>query len=535
MDWFSEWEHSFLVEEYLGGLDIRELVLLQSPLMLVRPSADDSSRFYEIFRKTFSSFLNAVAVAHANGVVLGDLSAANLKIDPETYTVRLIDFEGAFRAGVDPPSLLFTRGFKDPNRENRFHEFSDDLYAAAAIMLYALFPIAALSSLRRDLYENVFRTFVEEVGWARTPVYEIVNGLLKSTLTPSSALELLDRPVEIAAPRYGEDADADACRTIARGLGDFLRSHMQPSRKSELFPADPFVHHTNALSLGFGACGVLYALRKSGFEVPQQAYDWLEKTLDDCDPDDLAPGLLTGSAGIAWCLWELGLRERATALIAQANASPLLQHHHSYLYGMAGIGMANLHFYLRTAHERYLSLANGLADALLETAKHDEHGTSWEADEVTHLGFGYGQSGVALFLLRLSQLSGRSELLAVGKRALDFDLSYGIEHESGVLSFPRAPGNLTIDPYIEEGSAGIAKVAMRYGVWERMDAILSDCWRKYASFPGLLYGLGSFVDVLTDAHLFSGDRKYLEMAKRPISGLRDLYVLERSRGYCDAG
>ena len=214
--------------------------------------------------------------------------------------------------------------------------------------------------------------------------------------------------MEIDAPRDGEDADNDACRTIARGLGDFRLPHMQPSRKSELFPAYLFVHHTNALSLGFGACGVLYALRMRGFEVPRKAIYWLEKTLDDCDPDDLAPGLLTGSAGIAWCLWgELWLFSLTTALIAQVNASPLLQHHHSYLYGMAGIGMANLQILSphRTC-ERYLSLANGLADALLDTAKHDEHCALWEADEVTHLGFGYGQSGVALFLLRLSQLSG---------------------------------------------------------------------------------------------------------------------------------
>ncbi len=536
LDWFFEWEHSFLVEEYLAGLDIRELVLLQSPFMLVRPSRDDSSRFYEVFRKTFSSFLNAVASAHAHGVVLGDLSAANLKIDPDTYTVRLIDFEGSFRAGIDEPPLLFTRGFKDPKREYaREHAFSDDHYAAAAIMLYTLFPIAALSSLRSDLYETVFRTFVNEAGWGHTSVYDVVDGLAKSTLTPARAIELLDRPVQIVAPQYSEDTDADACRAIARGLGEFLCSHMEPGRTSGLFPADPFMHQTNALSLGFGACGVLYTLRTCGFEIPQRAYDWLEKTLDDCDPDDLAPGLLTGSAGIAWCLWELGLRDRATALIARANGSRLLERHHSYLYGMAGVGMANLHFYLRTGQAQYLSTAEGLADALLETAKHDERGICWEADDVTHLGFGYGQSGVALFLLRLSQLSGRSALLAAGKRALDFDLSHGIENESGVLSFPRAPGDPTSDPYIEEGSAGIAKVAMRYGVWERMDAILSDCWRKYASFPGLLYGLGSFVDVFTDAYLLSGDRTYLEMAKRPICGLRDLYVLEQPRGCATPG
>ncbi len=536
LDWFSEWEHAFLVEEYLEGLDIRELVLTQSPLTLVHPSREDSRRFYEIFTKTFTSFLSALATAHAHGVVLGDLSAANLRIEPETYTVRLIDFEGSFRVGVDQPPLLFTRGFKDPKREGEVaHEFADDYYAAAAIMLYTLFPVAALSSVRGDLYDDVFRTFVEDAGWSQTAVYEIVSGLAASTMTPERALELLERPVEIAAPRYRDDAGADDCRTIARGLGDFLRAQMAPERDSGLFPADPFMYQTNALSLGFGACGVLAAMRKSGLEVPRAAYDWLERRLDECDPRDLAPGLLTGSAGIAWCLSELGLGDRAAALMAHANASPLLERHHSYLHGMAGVGMANLHLHLRTGEARWLEAANRIAGALLASAKDDERGLSWEADDLTHIGLGYGQSGVALFLLRLSQATQSVALRAAGRRALDFDLSHGIEMQSGVLSFPRAPGDPTYEPYLEEGSAGIAKVAMRYGAWDRIDAILADSWRKYATFPGLLYGVGSFVDVLTDAHVLSGEDTYLAMARRPIAGLRALYVLEQPRGCATPG
>jgi hypothetical protein len=50
-----------------------------------------------------------------------------------------------------------------------------------------------------------------------------------------------------------------------------------------------------------------------------------------------------------------------------------------------------------------------------------------------------------------------------------------------------------------------------------------------------MYGLGSFVDVLTDAYLFSDDVKYLEMAKRPITGIRDLYLLERPEGWATPG
>jgi len=65
--------------------------------------------------------------------------------------------------------------------------------------------------------------------------------------------------------------------------------------------------------------------------------------------------------------------------------------------------------------------------------------------------------------------------------------------------------------------------------------ILSDVHRKYAGFAGLLYGLGSFIDVLTDAYLFSNNVKFLEMAKRPITGIRDIYLIKQSHGSATPG
>jgi hypothetical protein len=59
-------------------------------------------------------------------------------------------------------------------------------------------------------------------------------------------------------------------------------------------------------------------------------------------------------------------------------------------------------------------------------------------------------------------------------------------------------------------------------MWDQMEKILADVHRKYAGFPGLLYGLGSFLDVLTDAFAFSKNSKFLDMAKRPISGIKHL-------------
>lgn len=531
---FYDWENFFLAEEFVEGVDLRELMLTQSPLTRVSPSLSDTSHFYEAFVKIFRSFARAMSVLHERGILFGDLSANNLKIDPATYDVRLIDFEGAVRPGVDDATPLYTPGFKDPLRARKNAVgVEDDLYGLAAIMFYMIFPIHALSSLRDDLYDAVLSTILADIGWSQSEVFNVISGLSKGEVTLTRACELLDGP---APPHYAEDIEDGFCEKTSQELGNFILANMRDGENGSLFPADPFMHQTNSLSLGFGTCGVLYALKKCGFEIPKRAYDWLERELDKCEgSEDLPPGLLTGASGIAWSLGELGFDERAAAFMKMANRSTLLKRHHSYFYGMAGIGMANLYLYVRTKNSDYLAAAGDLAEALLKTAKEIDTGIYWESDRLVHLGYGYGQSGVALFFLRLSQLSGKEKFLSEGRRALEFDLSHGVEIESGVLSFPRGPSDFTLDPYLEEGSAGIARVAIRYGMWDKLDMVLSDVHRKYSRYPGLIYGLGSFVDVLTDAYQFSKDAKFYEMAKRPIAGLRDLYIIERAGGLATPG
>jgi serine/threonine protein kinase len=535
LDSFYDWENFYLVEEFVDGLDVREIMLTRSPLLRLHPLLSDTQEFYELYRKIFRSFAEAVAVLHERGIVFGDLSANNIKIDPITYAVRLIDFEGALRPGLDQPTYLYTPGFRDVSVRKNNPTVQDDLYGLAAIMFYTIFPIHALSSLRKDFYTAVLKTILDDIGWSQTHVFDIINGLAQGEITCSRVAELLDKPAQLLPPSYSDNVEPDFCDKASRELGSFILAHIKTGEASALFPADPFMHHTNVLSLGFGACGVLYALKKCGFEIPKHAYDWLEQKLDKINREQLTPGLLTGTSGIAWCLSELGFDDRAAEFIKIANESPALKRHHSYLYGTAGVGMANLHFYVRTGRPDYLAIAEELGNSLLESYQESDNGIYWERDKVVHLGYGYGQSGVALFLLRLSQLSGKEKFLSEGRRALDFDLSHASEVESGVLSFPRGPSDLTLDPYLEEGSAGIARVAMRYGVWDRLDSVLLDVHRKYARFAGLLFGLGSFVDVLTDAFLFSREEKYLEMARRPLSGLQDIYLIKQADGLAIPG
>ncbi|QHL91013.1 hypothetical protein GVO57_09510 [Sphingomonas changnyeongensis] len=476
--------------------------------------------------------------------MIGDLSPTNILVDKDSGTVRLIDFEGAFRPGVDTPQDIHTPGFRSAAAGRaRENSFADDIYAVGVIMMYSMFPIAAMAHLRRDVFDTVLPVLVADIGWADTPVLEVARGLIAQRLTCQQALALLDRPARIAAPlpRVAHDRpDAVPARPdlaeVEQGLAGFIAANCRLDDKYTLFPIDPYGLHSNPLGFGFGASGIVSTLHSVGVALPDPAVQRYRREIAAVDPDDLPPGLLIGTAGMALGLMGAGDPGAARRFLDHANASPLARGHHSLYYGMAGIGMVNLLGHQLFGDAAYLARAVELAEALRATARRDARGVHWHDGGGIRIGFGYGQSGVALFLLRLSQMLGAPEWRALGSEALDFDLAFGHEVEPGIVSFPESPENrTTLEQYIEQGSAGIAKVAIRYGRIDGIGALLADLDRKYSGFPGLIYGLSGFVDVLTDAHLYSGDARYLEMARRPVQGLLDLYLFRTEDGLAMPG
>ncbi|MDG7002072.1 MAG: protein kinase/lanthionine synthetase C family protein, partial [Nitrososphaerota archaeon] len=491
-----------------------------------------SVAFFDKFHALISSLLANLAQIHERGIVVGDLSAPNLIIDAESYKVTLVDFEAASRDGANESTIIFTPGFRKAHRSLAVPTYEDDLYAVASIMVYCIFPLIGLTAVREDFFDRPLEQMLIDIGWNSSSVGRVIRGLADGSLCARQAWRLLqERPV-FDLPGYKEQAvDIEA---MADGFARFLLNVGRPSGYMH-FPPDPFAYQTNTLSLGFGTCGVLYTLKNAGVSLDEGYLESLDKASSSLSPHDVPPGFLTGTAGIAWCLWTLGLPERAEQLMSLSNDSELTPRHHSMFYGSAGIGIANLRFYHHTGTTSYLTKAKELAQSLLDVAREDRNGIYWEESGGIHVGYGYGQSGVALFLLRLSQLTGDASLLGPARSALAYDLSRATTIEDGVLSFPRALDDPTAEQYIEEGSGGIAKVALRFGQHDVFDRLIKDCWRKYSVFAGYYYGLAGLIDVFTDGYQISGDRRYCDMARRPLSGIHQLFLLNEPDGLAIPG
>jgi hypothetical protein len=288
-------------------------------------------------------------------------------------------------------------------------------------------------------------------------------------------------------------------------------------RGDRLWPADFLVFSTNPLNVAYGACGPALFLSTCS-TLPADVTDWMLK--QPLNVEAYPPGLYLGLAGVAYTFEEIGLRDQAERIMEITFGSPLLYNDPSMLLGSAGWGLASLYFFYRTRKLIYLEWALRAGEHLLHSAFEDDDTCHWrcDLDGQVHFGFGYGASGIALFLAHLHIATGRAEFRASAIRGLEFDLANKTEGELG-WGWQRTEGDNVSMPYWIHGSAGVGGVAIRIsrllGI-QRYDAlarrIADDAFLKYSVFPGLFDGLTGIAELMLDMFHFTGDEIYRDRA-----------------------
>lgn len=194
---FTEWEHTFLVQELVSGLTYQQYWASGSNILA--PFVHREGRieaFVPKFARLSLNLLDVMRRVHACGVLIGDVSSTNVFVeDIDTLSVRLIDLESAIRPAIDGRYMRFaaswaTPGFARPEREaTRTLTVEDDLFGVAMLMYGAVAPVQALATLEPD------------ARWA-----------------------MLDRFVEVGLPA----GVVHAIRALAGGDADACAAHLQP-------------------------------------------------------------------------------------------------------------------------------------------------------------------------------------------------------------------------------------------------------------------------------------------------------------------
>lgn len=325
-------------------------------------------------------------------------------------------------------------------------------------------------------------------------------------------------PERRAAPNRPSALVAEIART-REGILEYIFATADYSRRDRLWPAHFELFGTNPMSLAYGASGTGMMVADISGAVPDEVRAWMLG--QPLRADAFPPGVYTGLAGIAYALYESGLHDAGEAAMKEAYRSKLLLADNGILFGAAGWGMISLYFYDCTGDEQYLDWGVRAGRHLVETAVRDADGVSWEftREGRVHLGYGFGASGIATFLLYLGLRTGDQRFLGCARDALDFDLSHAQETPNGV-TWGRYKEDVLTLPYWMHGGAGVGTAAVRfyhhlgeerYLHWA--ERIAEGASIKWSVLPALLEGLSGIGEFMLDMYLATGEEKHRQRAQ----------------------
>lgn len=546
LDDFWDWEHYFIVVSPALGLTLEKIAPQLDPKKDINPSPEALGDYYGQVISVAIALVSAVEEIHSNDIVIGDLSKANVMVHLESGTVTILDFEGAVPNGETNIPSLWTNGFAPSDRGDRVSPtFDDDKFGLGCLIMALIRDVSVLNKFDPNKHIAELTAFREDYAVPNCLV-DSIEQLMDPDPQRRASLDRVrsvlsgHRQIRLQPIRIEPQMHPDEVSGRIPSIVQFIMSVADTKRNDRLFPADPRL--PNPLNTGYGALGVLRAIKRLDGDIPQEFLNWVRQRLPKTA--DYPPGLFHGMSGVAWSLDELGFHDEAITIFDAAATHPLLFTEANICDGCAGVGLASLYFWNATARDNYLDLAVHCGEWLIKTGERVEQGTYWpDSANRVRFGYGLGSSGVSLFLLHLFVATGNDRYLETGRLALDFDLAQGVAQDdaSGALSFPRDPLTQIYSPYWFVGTAGVGTTLIRYASLLRdedyaalLGRLIPDTSRKYVATPGLFFGLAGLGNFLLDCYEFSGSEHLLDKARVVADGVF-LHSIERPTGLAFPG
>jgi hypothetical protein len=493
-------EHFFLVREEVDGVPLHQRAAERNPLLRAGATPQDFRDYTQWVVATLDAIEQGVAAMHARGVTYRDLHPGNILVRPDD-TLAFIDFEAARPIEEDVGQAFGAPGYMAPAD---FRGADVDRYALGVAGVDLFVPLGQLARWGRhkigevlDLVERDFPVpadYAERVrGYLTPPARPAVPTNTAADEPPAPTVAVESVPPHRWAPHEAVPSPDTATRweALGRGLTAGILASATPARPDRLYPGDPaqFGHPTGGLGFLYGAAGVLWALRTSDVDVPDQHVAWLRRAVDAATWD--RPGFADGLSGVALTLDALGETDRAHDLMRQAirlGEQPLPGR---LADGLAGVGLTALALAGRSGDEALVRAADALVPRI----------SSWTPDPRDRRwgpGLFGGPSGPGLFFVRLYEATGEVGLLARAETALRGELSgWGWDPAE-----PTLPDGLARSPYL--GGGGGTALVLRALLAHRAapdlaggyELLREACLVPFTPEAGLLHGRAGVMTVV---------------------------------------
>ncbi len=559
-------EHTFLVQQTVDGVPLRLHIQRLHRATAGRPDP-------EAVRRTALRLVDLVAAVHRAGVVIRDLTPANVLVAPDGG-LRLIDLE---LAAVPPQKGIRggTPGYAAPEQWAGHPAGRDaDLYSLGAILFALATGAEPLLAADRGSGDPGRTVTGRLAGWLARAARDnpsaaefapLVLGLLDEEPTRRPRLvrlrEALLRPPAVARPAVPHDDTADAERLLADGLAHLVATGGpdtapddapgRPPGTERRWPADPFGATTDPCNVYYGAAGILGVLSAASRHRPDPALReavagaarWLERHA--AEEPRVLPGLHFGRAGTYWALLEAGLALGDEELVRRtaeaAERLPVAGPVPDVSHGIAGSGLTALRLWRATGRASLLERAGACADTLLAAAVRTPGGVHWPVppqpphlpDGAVHHGFAHGTAGIAAFLLDAAAATGRSDCLETAHLAGRGLCDAALPGEGGAVRWSAGPADQVPLTGWCSGAAGVGGFLLRLwratggshflaAVHGAAAAVRYDIWQ---SPPVHCHGTAGGVEFLMDLHEATGEEMWADRACQAVTSMAARAVL----------
>jgi len=554
IDLFQQWEHWFLVEEYIQAETLWGYIMNA----IFGWSSHEAPKLFAFYRETIVALTKGLQLIHNHQIIVRDLTKTNVMFTADGQA-KFIDFELAYEIGGDElPVAGSTEGYASP--EQLAHQTptpEQDYYALGALILESLTFTAGGLRLNRDGIFSGLKQVLDDFSLP-AGLLDIVRGLtdLDPTRrwTPYQVLEIIERmevpagavtalPSTVVSPPSRPNPSETLKRELEitlRQVTTYLESKVEYHRHDRLWPSSCEVFLLNPVNFEFGATGIAAYLHQRRGSIPVEIVDWITAR---STPDRCPTGLFVGLSGVAVFLLQIGEIEKAKKVLQSSVNRNLIFELPGLYEGAAGWGLANLHFWKVTREESYLANAIEVGERLLATAKSDLNGTYWEDQGRIPLGLAWGGAGIALFLLYLNAARNCSRFIEAAERALDYEMSQARQISDSIYftDTSDAPRSAPKSPHTRYGTAGVGAVAIRlYSATKKAkfrqiaDLCAHTVSSRYTNKIWQDYGLAGFGEFMLDMFHFLRDQNYLNNAFHIAEGILP-FRIQRPEGTAFAG
>ncbi|MGH8975652.1 MAG: lanthionine synthetase LanC family protein, partial [Acidimicrobiia bacterium] len=364
-------------------------------------------------------------------------------------------------------------------------------------------------------------------------------------LTPAGVARALTGGPAPNVPRTAPSDPPDAA-SVTAGVAHWLCHRLGAGTGGHLWPTGPTGTPLDPVNVQSGASGVgLFLARAAGVMDDDHALRrtlattaaWVSQQVADGPPRP--PGLYFGLSGVAWFLTEAGTVLDRGDLTRRANelalALPVLFENPDLSHGTAGIGLGQLHHWLRTGDDRFLARAVLAAEHLVRTVERIDGGFIWSvpASAPSRLagtrsyGYAHGTAGIAGFLLYVAAASGEEQFATTAIEALDGLLGLAQDGAGGSAWWPSGPDDLTCWPHWCNGSSGVGTALLRAHVWTgqrrylnaAVAAARAGLIERWRSSTVQCHGLAGDAELLLDLAAVTGDEGYRAQARQAAASL----------------